>query len=316
MKTEADMTEIGSVMRAVRLHSAGGPADLILEEIDTPHVLDGEALVRVHAAAITRDELGWPTDRLPAIPSYEMSGEVVAVAPGVETVAVGDPVFALTPFDRDGAAADYIAVPVSVLAGAPRSIDDVGAAALPLAALSAWQGLFDHGHLEQGQRVLVTGVSGGVGHLATQLAHARGAHVIGSTSASDEEARAWGVDQVIDGAGDGLEDLEPVDLVFDTAGGDLLRRSPVIVRDGGRIVSVAEDPPEVAGGRSIETVYFVVAPNREQLLDVARLVDAGELLPAIDSVFPLADARAAFERSEQRGKRGKVVLRVSDGGAE
>ena len=314
MKTEADMTEIGSVMRAVRLHSAGGPAGLILEEIETPHVQDGEALVRVDAAAITRDELGWSTDRLPAIPSYEMSGEVVAVAPGVETVGVGDAVFALTPFDRDGAAADYVAVPAAVLAGAPRSIDHVGAAALPLAALSAWQGLFDHGHLEQGQRVLVTGVSGGVGHLATQLAHARGAHVIGSTSASEEEARTWGVDQVIDGAG--LEDLEPVDLVFDTAGGDLLRRSPTVVRDGGRIVSVAEDPPEVADGRSIETVYFVVEPNREQLQDIARLVDAGELRPAIDSVFPLADARGAFERSEQRGKRGKVVLRVSDGGAQ
>ena len=310
MKLEADTT-----MRAVRLHTSEGPAGLILEEIDTPHVLDGEALVRVHAAAITRDELGWHTDRLPAIPSYEMSGEVVAVAPGVETVGVGDPVFALTPFDRDGAAADYIAVPAAALAGAPHSIDHVEAAALPLAALSAWQGLFDHGHLEQGQRVLVTGVSGGVGHLATQLARAHGAHVIGTTSASEEEARAWGVDQVVDGAGAGLEDLDLVDLVFDTAGGDLLRRSPTVVRDGGRIVSVAEDPPEVADGRSIETVYFVVEPNNEQLLEIARLVDAGELRPAIDSVFPLADARAAFERSEQRGKRGKVVLRVSDEGA-
>jgi NADPH:quinone reductase-like Zn-dependent oxidoreductase len=315
MKLEADTTEIGPVMRAVRLHTAGGPAGLILEEVETPGVLDGEALVRVHAAAITRDELGWPTDRLPAIPSYEMSGEVVAVGPGVETVALGDPVFALTPFDRDGAAADYVAVPATVLAGAPRSIDHIGAAALPLAALSAWQGLFDHGHLEQGQRVLVTGVSGGVGHLATQLARAHGALVIGSTSASEEGARAWGVDQVIDGAGAGLEDLEPVDLVFDTAGGDLLPRSPAVVRDGGRIVSVAEDPPEVADGRSIETVYFVVEPNREQLLGIARLVDAGVLRPEIDSVFPLADARAAFERSEQRGKRGKVVLRVSEAGA-
>jgi len=310
MNLEADTT-----MRAVRLHTPEGPAGLILGEIDTPHALDGEALVRVHAAAITRDELGWHTARLPAIPSYEMSGEVVAVAPGVEGVDVGDPVFALTPFDRDGAAADYIAVPAAVLAGAPRSIDHVGAAALPLAALSAWQGLFDHGHLERGQRVLVTGVGGGVGHLATQLARAHGAHVIGSTSASEEEARAWGVAEVIDGAGAGLEDLEPVDLVFDTAGGDLLRRSPTVVRDGGRIVSVAEDPPEVADGRSIETVYFVVEANREQLLEIARLVDAGELRPAIDSVFPLADARVAFERSEQRGKRGKVVLRVSDEGA-
>ena len=292
MKLETDATEIGSVMRAVRLHAPGGPGGLILEEIDTPHVRDGEALVRVHAAAITRDELGWVTDRLPAIPSYEMSGEVVAVAPGVETVGIGDPVFALTPFDRDGAAADYVAVPAHLLAAAPSSIDDVGRAALPMGTLSAWQGLLDHGHLEEGQRVLVTGAHGGVGHLATQIARARGA-------------------QVVEGDGG----AEPVDLVFDTAGGDMLRRSPALVRDGGRIVSIAEDPPETPEERKIETVYFVVEPNREQLLEVARLVDGGEVRPAIDSVFALEDVRAAFERTEQRGKRGKVVLQVSDGGA-
>jgi NADPH:quinone reductase-like Zn-dependent oxidoreductase len=286
-----DTGEIPATMRAVRLHGAEGTADLGLEEIDTPTPADGEALVRVHAAAITRDELTWPTDRLPAIPSYELSGEVVAVGAGAEGVRVGEAVFALTPFDRDGAAADYVAVPANLLASAPTSVDDVGSAALPMGALSAWQGLFDHGHLEEGQRVLITGAKGGVGHLAMQIARARGATVV-------EEADAAGVD-----------------LVFDTAGGAVLQRSPSLVREGGRIVSIAEDPPEVPEGGRIQTVYFVVESNREQLLEVARLVDAGEVRPEIDSVFPLSDARAAFERTEQRGKHGKVVLRVTRGDA-
>ena len=286
-----DTSGIPATMRAVRLLGAGGAADIAVEEIDTPRPLEGEALVRVPAAAITRDELTWPTDRLPATPSYEMAGEVVAVAPGVETVAVGDAVFALTPFDRNGAAADYMAVPVNLLAPSPSSIDDVSRAALPMGALSAWQGLFDHGHLETGQRVLVTGTHGGVGHLATQIARSQGA-------------------QVIDGEGG-----EPADLVFDTVGGDVLLRSPSLVRQGGRIVSIAEEPHEIPEGAQIETVYFVVESNRGQLLEVARLVDAGEVRPEIDSVFPLAEARDAFERTEQRGKHGKVVLRVTGGEA-
>jgi NADPH:quinone reductase-like Zn-dependent oxidoreductase len=255
-------------MRAVLLR----PDGLTVEDLEVPRPQADEALVRVHAAAITRDELTWPVDRLPAIPSYELSGVVQEVAPDVRDVAAGDEVFALTPFDRDGVAADYAIVPVATLAPRPRTLTHVESAALPLAGLSAWQGLFDHGGLREGERVRVLGATGGVGHLAVQLARGRLA-----------------------------EADEPCDLVFDTVGGELLARS---VRSGGRVVSVAEE----ADGAT----YFIVEPNGAQLMELARLADSGQLRPAVDSVFPLEETRAAFARVAERGKRGKVVLRVVD----
>ena len=240
---------------------------------------------------------------------------MVAVGPDVDTPAVGDPVWALADFDRDGAAAEFVVVRASILAPKPRTLGHEQTAAVPLSALSAWQGLFDHGALQEGQRVLIHGAAGGVGHLATQLARHRGAYVIGTASSSTAElARGFGAHEVLDASSDRFEDsLEPVDLVFDTVGGELLERSLAVIRPGGRLVSVAEEPPRVGTEPKIETVYFVVEPNRDQLVELAAIVDAGELRPAIDSVFPLSDARAAFERSLASGKRGKVVLRVVGG---
>ena len=242
-------------MLAVRLHDDG----LRLEQIATPTPGAGEVLVRVHAAAITRDELDWPTDRLPAIPSYELAGVVV------ET---GEEVYALTPFDRDGVAAEYAAVPAAVLAPKPRTLSHVEAAAVPMGGLSAWQALFERGALQRGERVVVTGAAGGVGHLAVQIARSAGAEVVS----------------------DG-----PADLVFDTTGGTL----PA----GSRVVSVAAEAPGAT--------YFVVEPSRDQLRELTRLAEAGELRPAIDSTFPLARAQDAFDRLTSRGKHGKVVLDVS-----
>jgi NADPH:quinone reductase-like Zn-dependent oxidoreductase len=304
---------VPTTMAAVRLHSPG-LSGLALDEIETPGPRDGEALVEVHAAAITRDELDWPVDRLPAIPSYELSGTVVAVAGGVESVAVGEHVYALTSFDRDGVAAAYASVSADLLAPRPVRLDDIESAAVPLAALSAWQGLFDHGRLAEGERVLIHGAAGGVGHLATQLARWRGAHVIATASKDGKEAAlAFGAHQVLDDANGRFEDaVAPVDLVFDTVGAELLERSPAALREGGRLVSVAEEPPRTAAGAEIDSHYFVVEPNRRQLVDIARLVDNDLLRVAVDSVFPLADARAAFERSLAAGKRGKVVLRVAE----
>jgi len=244
-------------VRAVRLHADG----LRVEEIERPVPGEGDVVVRVHAAAITRGELDWPAERLPAIPSYELSGVVV------ET---GEEVYALTPFDRDGVAADYAVVPAAVLAAKPARLSHVQAAALPMGGLSAWQGLFEHGLLERGQRVIVTGASGGVGHLAIQLARHVGAQVV---------------------------DDGPADLVFDTAGGAL----PA----GRRVVTIAAE----ARGAT----YFIVEPNREQLVELARLADAGELEAEVDSTFPLEAAEEAFHRVAARGKRGKVVLNVESG---
>jgi NADPH:quinone reductase-like Zn-dependent oxidoreductase len=254
-------------MRAVRLHRMG----LAVEELEVPRPGKGEALVRVHAAAITRGELTWPGDRLPAIPSYELSGVVAELAPDVRDVAAGDEVFALTPFDRDGVAAEYAVVPAAVLAPRPRNVTHVESAALPLAGLTAWQGLFEHGGLREGERVRVLGASGGVGHLAVQLAR-------GQLAAAGE----------------------PSDLVFDTVGGEVLARC---IRSARRVVSVAEE----AEGAT----YFVVEPSRAQLVELARRAGAGELRADIDSVFPLEEAGAAFARVDERGKRGKVVLGVT-----
>ena len=272
----------GSLL-ALRLTAPTGIDGLALREIDVPAPGPGEALVRVFAAALTRDELEWPVDRLPATPSYELSGVVEALGSGVERLAAGDEVFALTPFDRDGVAAEYAVVPADVLAPKPRALDHLEAAALPLAALSAWQGLFDHGALVGGQRVVIHGAGGGVGHLAVQLARHRGADVVATDrSVTDVEAS-----------------VAAADLVFDTVGGETLTRSA-----GPRVVSVAEEAPGAT--------YFVVEPNREQLEDLAALADAGTLRPQLDSVFPLAEGRAAFERLAGSGKNGKVVLRVRD----
>jgi NADPH:quinone reductase-like Zn-dependent oxidoreductase len=305
-------------MWAIRLHAPGGPSELVLERIETPHPQEGEALVRVHAAAITPGELEWPVDRLPATPSYELSGTVAALAPDVDTLTIGEPVWALTGFDRDGAAAEYIVVPETLLAPKPRTVDHEASAAVPLAALSAWQGLFDHGGLKEGERVLIHGAAGGVGHFATQLARRRGAYVIGTASASSAgRAKTFGAHEVLDPANVRFEEsVKPVDLVFDTVGGELLARSPAVLSPGGRLVSVAEEPPEALPEQMIVSTYFVVEPNREQLLELARMIDGGELRPAIDSVFPLSDAAAAFERSLASGKSGKVVLRVVGGVAD
>jgi NADPH:quinone reductase-like Zn-dependent oxidoreductase len=237
---------------AVRLHDDG----LRVEEIETPTPGPGEVLVRVHAAAITRDELEWPVDRLPAIPSHELSGVVVDS---------GEEVYALTPFDRDGVAAEYAVVPAAVLAPKPTRLSHVEAAALPMGGLTAWQALFVHGRLARGERVLVTGAAGGVGHVAVQLARHAGAEVV---------------------------DDAPADLVFDTRGGE--------IPAGERVVTIAEEMPGAT--------YFIVEPDHGQLLELKTLADAGDLRTEVDSVYPLTEARAAFERVAAHGKRGKVVL--------
>jgi len=242
-------------MRALRLY----PQGLVLEEVARPEPGPGEVLVRVQSAAITRDELTWPVDRLPAIPSYELAGVVEAS---------GEAVMALTAFDRDGVAADYAVVPESLLAPKPARLSDEEAAALPMTALSAWQGLVVHGGLEAGERVLVTGARGGVGHVAVQLVRALGGALVGEGEACD--------------------------LLFDTAGGDALARS---AERAGRVVTIAAEAPGAE--------FFIVEP------DGAQLASLPELRPEVDSVFPLEDFRAAFERTVARGKHGKVVLRVA-----
>jgi NADPH:quinone reductase-like Zn-dependent oxidoreductase len=227
---------------------------------------------------------------------------IADVGAGVTSLVAGDDVFALTPFDRDGVAADYTAVPAELLVARPPALGHAESAAIPLPALAAWQGLFDHGGLGAGERVLIHGAAGGVGGFAVQLARARGAHVIGTASAANlGSVRELGAHEAVDAETRFADALEPVDLVFDTAGGEPLRRSVAVLGAGGRLVSVAQEPP--GGG-----VYFIVEPNRDQLTSIARQIEAGGLqAPAIEA-FPLASAREAFARSLEHGRSGKVVL--------
>jgi NADPH:quinone reductase-like Zn-dependent oxidoreductase len=243
-------------MKALRLYEDG----LKLEEMARPEPRDGEVLVRVHAAAITRDELTWPVDRLPAIPSYELCGVVESS---------GEEVIALTPFDRDGVAAEWAAVPTAVLAPKPSGLSYEEAAALPMPGLTAWQALVTHGNLRSGERVVVTGARGGVGHIAVQLVGHLGAQLV--------------------------DEGMPCDLMFDTAGGEAYARSAPRAT---RIVTVAA---EAEGAE-----YFIVEPNGSELAALPPLT------PQVDSVYPLSDFAAAFARTEERGKKGKVVLRVTD----
>jgi NADPH:quinone reductase-like Zn-dependent oxidoreductase len=315
MKENAPRSKIPDLMNAIRLHAPGGLDGLIYEQIKTPQPEAGEVLVRVYAAAITRDELDWPVNRLPAIPSYEFSGIIVAVASTSENRRIGEAVYALSAFDHDGAAAEYVAVPAEILASKPQRLNYIESAALPLAGLSAWQGLFEHGNLVSGQRVLIHGAAGGVGGLAVQLARQRGAYVFGTVSTKNmAAAQKLGADEVIDYTTTPFEAVVgQVDLVFDTAGGDRLARSPSVVRPGGRLVSIAAEPPrEGTTGRMLHSTYFVVTPNREQLMELTRLNGSGVLSPTIDRVFPLAAARKAFERSMGEHGAGKIVLQIAD----
>jgi hypothetical protein len=271
---------VAAVMRAVRLYAPGDPSRLIYEQLPTPRPAAGEALVRVRAAAVTRGELDWADDRLPAIPSYELSGVVAAVAPDASGIAVGQPVYALSGFDRDGAAADYTAVPIRLLAPKPRTLGHVESAAIPLAGLSAWQGLFDHGHLVEGQRVLVHGAAGGVGGFAVQLAHWRGAHVIGTASAQNlETARRLGADQVAERL-DLLGPAQPYPLLgMGTArSGELARierhKHRIQARDG-RLAAAL-----VGGGDGPLADGFGVAGRHARPWRVKALRSDGQVVPS------------------------------------
>jgi NADPH:quinone reductase-like Zn-dependent oxidoreductase len=272
---------------------------------------------------ITADELSWPTnyttrdgkERLPTVPGHDVSGVVEAVGEHVVIAKVGEEVYGLVDFWRDGACAEYVVARAEDLAVKPQTLGHTRAAAVPTAALTAWQALFDHARLERGQRVLIHGAAGGVGTFAVQLARWAGAFVIGTASAEHGDVlRELGAHHVIDYHAVRFEDeVRDVDVALDTIGGDTLARSYDVVRDGGVIVSlVAQPAPPPARSRGIRGVHMVVEPSRDELIEVARLIDAGSLRPVIATVFPLAEARAAFELSLRHHPRGKIVMSVID----
>ena len=204
------------------------------------------------------------------------------------------------------------------MAPKPRTLDYVQSAAVPLSALTAWQALFEHARLVSGQTVLIHGAAGGVGVFAVQLAHWAGAHVSATASARHRDfLRDLGADEVIDYTTTRFEEVvHAVDLVFDTRGGDTLRRSWAVVKPGGVLVSIVSPPPppEVIQGHDVRFVWFIVEPNRAELVQIGALIDGRQLRPIVDTVFPLAQARQAYEQAERGHTRGKIVLRVVDDG--
>ncbi|CAG6395420.1 NADP-dependent oxidoreductase [Streptomyces cocklensis] len=306
-----------TTMHAVRGHRRGGPEVLAYEEAPRPVPGDGEVLVEVRSAAITPGELTWDatwTDslqpggrpRLPAIPAKEVAG-VLAEGPGA-----GDEVFGLIPFTMDGAAAEFTVVPAGVLAPKPAGLGFEEAAALALAGLTAWQGLVRHGGLRKGGRVLVHGAAGGVGSLAVQVAAALDAEVIGTAGPDSLDfVRELGAARVVDYRNERFEDLvEDVDVVLDTVGGEVQQRSWQVLRDSGVLVSVVS-PPAAPGQGGPRGTFFVVEPDQDGLVELSRLVEAGRLTVPVDQVVPLSGTAAAYAALDRRGRRGKIVLRVS-----
>ncbi|MBM7408200.1 MULTISPECIES: NADP-dependent oxidoreductase [Sphingomonas] len=306
--------------KSVRVHAFGGPEVLRVEPVPIPQAKDDEVLVRVAAASLnpvdykTREGEFPPVgeDALPAILGRDLAGTIEAVGTRAHyMLRKGDPVFAFIGFDRGGQSG-YVVVKALELAAAPASIDLVHAAAVPLAGMTAWQGLFDHGGLQAGQRVLIHGGAGGVGHLAVQFAKAKGATVFVTAGTGDlDYVRSIGADTAIDYKNQRFEDVATdIDLVLDLVGGETQTRSFAVLRDGGTLVStldVAE--PDKGRDRNIRVPErWLAQVNTKQLGEIAALIDAGKVKVEVAAVFPVEDAPSAYERLEKGHVRGKIVL--------
>ena len=303
-------------MRAIAVtDKAAGTARMTLVERAAPQAAINDVVVRVDASGFVPTELTWPStwvdrvghDRTPSIPGHELAGEVTALGYGTTGLSVGQRVFGLTDWYRDGTLAEYVAVEARNLAPLPGDVDFTVGASLPISGLTAWQGLFQHGRLQAGQSVLVHGAAGAVGSMVTQLACEFGAFVIGTGRAADrKKALDFGAQEFVDLENDTLEDVGGVDLVFDVIGGDIGRRSAGLVRAGGTLVSIvgaAETRP--AEGLAID---FVVESDRSHLNEIVQRVRDGRLRTNIGTVSPLDDAVAAFNATERR--TGKTIIRV------
>jgi NADPH:quinone reductase-like Zn-dependent oxidoreductase len=312
-----------NAMKVIRIHTRDRHEGPMYEEAPRPEPGAGEVLVRVYAASFTPTELTWSTtwktraglERSLPIPGHDLSGTIEEVGPEVSGVTIGEAVYGLTDFYRDGAQAEYTIALPGELAPKPRSLDFVEAAAVPLSALTAWQALFDHAHLAAGQTVLIHGASGGVGVFAVQLAHWRGARVIGTASAQHHALlRALGADEVIDYAATRFEEVvRGVDVVLDAVGGNTLERSWGVLKKGGMLLSIVDTPsPERAAAQGVRALFFIVQPNRAELVQIGDVIDAGQMRPMLRQVLPLAQARQAYRRGQAGHAAGKAVFQVVD----
>lgn len=304
-------------MKAIRMQEPTGISGLAYEDVPDATPGPGDVLVKVAACGITHNELDWPIwtcraghRRASVIPGQEVSGVVTALGYGTAGIAVGDEVYGLTDTLRDGTAAEYVAVEARNLGPKPHTIDHVHAAAVPRAGLTAWQALFEHGQLARGQTAVIHGAGGAVGSTAVQLARWAGAQVIGTgRSHSRPLVTELGAGRFI------ALDEEPLDgaagqadLVVDTIGGEVLARSPALLRPGGTLVTIKAAFELPAGRDDIRKVVFVQESSRAQLTELARLVDGGHLRPQVGRVYPLAQAAEAFSAKAAGGIPGRIIL--------
>jgi NADPH:quinone reductase-like Zn-dependent oxidoreductase len=309
-----------TMMKAVRIHRYGGPEVLRFEEAPRPEPGRGEVLIRVHGAGVNpvdwKVREGYARDflkhALPLVPGWDVSGVVEAAGPGATRWKPGDELFSRPDIARDGAYAEFLVVRESEAARKPRSLDHLLAAAVPLAALTAWQALFDAAGLGPGQTVLIHAAAGGVGHFAVQLAKWKGARVIGTASGGNQSfLRTLGADDTIDYTTTRFEEVvRDADVVLDTMGGDTQQRSWKTLREGGILSTILAPPPEEAVPPGKRLGYTFVQPNAEQLSEIATLIDAGKVRTVVETVLPLTEARSAQDRSQAGHVRGKIVLQV------
>src|SRR5213083_2035176 len=311
-------------MKAIQIHNYGGPEVLHYEYATRPEPQAGEVLVRVHAAGVNPIDWKvreghmkdfWP-HKFPLILGWDLSGVVEELGRGVSRFKIGDEVYSLPDPTRNGAYADYIVVRESELALKPKSLHHPRAATVPLAALTAWQSLFDTAQLQPGQRVLIHAGSGGVGHFAVQLAKWKDAYVFATASTKNQDLlRKVGVDEPIDYTQQRFEDVaRNIDIVLDTIGGQTQERSWSVLKKGGNLVSLVQPPSEeTAKELGVRAALLGAQPNGAQLAEIAEIIDSGKLAPIIDRILPLSEARRAHELIQSGHTHGKIALRVSNG---
>src|SRR4051812_19853101 len=303
-------------MKAIAVREQGaGTAGMTLMERPEPRAATNDVIVEVHASGFVPSEGDWPStwtdrasrDRAPSILGHELAGVVSALGYGTTGLSLGQRVFGISDWHRDGTLAEYVAIEARNLAPLPSDIEFTVGASLPISGLTAWQGLFDHGHLQAGQSVLAHGAAGAVGTMVTQLAREAGAYVIGSGRAADrQKALDFGAQEFVDLENDALEDVGGVDLVFDVIGGDIQKRSASLIRAGGTLVTVV-GPPEARPADGL-AVDFVVESDRAQLSEIVQRVRDGRLRTNIGNVATLDDAVAALNPTERR--TGKTIIRI------
>src|SRR6202162_4709769 len=313
-------------MKAIRIHNYDGPEVLRYEDVPRPEPQAGEVLVRVHAAGVNPIDWKvreghmkdfWP-HKFPLILGWDLSGVVEELGPGPAAAGrfkIGDEVYSLPDPTRNGAYADYIVVREPELALKPNSLHHIRAAAVPLAALSAWQSLFDTPQLQPGQRMLIHAGSGGVGHFAVQLAKWKGAYVFATASTKNQDLlRELGADEPIDYTQHRFENVaRDIDIVLDTMGGETQERSWSVLKKGGVLVSLVQPPSEEkAKELGVRAAIIGAQPNGAQLAELAKINDSGTMQTVIDRILRLSEARRAHELSQSGHTHGKIALRVSN----